>query len=285
MGREMKRVPMDFDWPLKKTWGGYINPFYSQCIKCPDCEGTGSSKEAMALQKKWYGHVPFHPEERGSKPFLPTDECVMAFAKCNVSHAPEYYGSGDKVVMAEATRLADLFNSQWHHHLNEDDVAALIKATRLMDFTHTWDNKNGWKPKDPPYVPTAKEVNEWSTRGGGHDSINCWVVVNAECDRLGYPHLCKKCNGHGDLWPSPEIKKQSEEWKMINPPTGDGYQLWETTTEGSPVSPVFTTIESLCEWCAENATTFGSATATADEWRGMLEADFVCHKQGNAIFI
>jgi hypothetical protein len=27
MGRELKRVPLDFDCPLNKVWKGYINPF------------------------------------------------------------------------------------------------------------------------------------------------------------------------------------------------------------------------------------------------------------------
>jgi hypothetical protein len=35
MGRELKRVPLDFDWPQDKIWDGYINPHYQ---KCPACE-------------------------------------------------------------------------------------------------------------------------------------------------------------------------------------------------------------------------------------------------------
>lgn len=32
------------------------------------------------------------------------------------------------------------------------------------------------------------------------------------------------------------------------PPVGDGYQLWETISVGSPVSPVFETLEQLSNW-------------------------------------
>ena len=71
----------------------------------------------------------------------------------------------------------------------------------------------------------------------------------------------------------------------ISPPTGEGYQLWETTTEGSPTSPVFETLDELCEWCAENATTFGQNRATKEQWKQMLDDSFVYHKQGNSIFI
>lgn len=73
--------------------------------------------------------------------------------------------------------------------------------------------------------------------------------------------------------------------EKVEPPEGEGYQLWETTSEGSPVSPVFESLERLCEWCEKNATTFGNLTATKGEWMKMLDDGFVCAKLGNAIFI
>jgi hypothetical protein len=80
-----------------------------------------------------------------------------------------------------------------------------------------------------------------------------------------------------------EPMKQIKE--LLAPPTGEGYQLWETTTEGSPVSPVFATLDGLCEWCETNATTFADYKATKEQWKEMLEADFVHARSGNAIFI
>jgi hypothetical protein len=74
-------------------------------------------------------------------------------------------------------------------------------------------------------------------------------------------------------------------WTFLEPPTGEGYQLWETTSEGSPQSPVFASLDELCEWCAENATTFADYTTTADEWKRMLEDDMVIHQEGNIIFM
>lgn len=68
-------------------------------------------------------------------------------------------------------------------------------------------------------------------------------------------------------------------------PKGEGYQLWETTSEGSPISPVFKTLDELCAWCVDNATTFSDYKATKEEWIKMLSEDFVYHKQGNCIFI
>jgi hypothetical protein len=71
----------------------------------------------------------------------------------------------------------------------------------------------------------------------------------------------------------------------FEPPVGEGYQLWEDTTEGSPSSPVFATLDELCGWCEENATTFGFFKASAERWKEVLSNDFVHHKKGNAVFI
>ena len=64
-------------------------------------------------------------------------------------------------------------------------------------------------------------------------------------------------------------------------------QLYETTSEGTPVSPVFKAgeIEELCGWAAENCTTFGRSKATKEQWLAMLSDGLVCHKEGNLLFI
>jgi hypothetical protein len=64
-------------------------------------------------------------------------------------------------------------------------------------------------------------------------------------------------------------------------------QLYESTSEGTPLSPVFPAdqLDKLCEWAEKNATTFASFRASKEEWFKMLSNDFVFHKSGNAIFI
>lgn len=267
MGREVKRVPLDFKWPMKTIWGGYLNPFYKQCIDCPECNGSGSSPEATHLKNQWYGNASFNPEERGSKPFLPTHEKIRWLAERNVKQSPGYYGDDAAAIDRESNRLANHFNSGWSNHLNSDDIDALIKKNRLRDFTHTWTKETGWKIKEPAYIPSPEEVNDWSLMGLGHDACNKWVCVNAECDRLGYPTTCKACDGEGTIWPNQEIKQQAEEYQNIEPPAGDGWQMWETTSEGSPMSPVFSTPEELATWLYENeASSFGSNTSSYEQW-------------------
>jgi len=251
MGRELKRVALDFQWPLDKPWSGFLNPHYAKSRNCAACAGSGESPEARRLKDQWYGNAPFRPEDRESTPFLPTHPAVRAFAERNVGRAPDYYGQGEAAIEREARRLADHFNRGWSHHLNADDVAALVADGRLMDLTHTRTPETGWQQKEPAYVPTPEEVNVWSISGGlGHDSINQWIVVEAERKRRGIDPACPQCGGNGTIWDSPEDQQAAEAWTRSEPPAGDGYQIWETVSEGSPISPVFASAEELARYMA-----------------------------------
>lgn len=251
MGREIKRVALDFVWPLDKVWEGFINPHDDASIPCPHCE-HGYSEVAKKLKDQWYGYGGFKPEDRGSKPHNIFTPAVRAFAERNVANSPSFYGSGEYAIEVEALRLSTMWNQQWAHHLNQDDVNALVEAGRLMDFTHTWDEtQRKWIKKDPEYIPTAEEVNDWSMRGFGHDSINSWVVIEAECKRLGVPTYCEHCNGSGSLWTSEEARQRYENWEPTEPPSGEGWQVWETVSEGSPITPVFATREALIDYLVE----------------------------------
>ena len=109
----------------------------------------------------------------------------------------------------------------------------------------------------------------WSIGGLGHDSINNWVVIKAECKRLGVSDTCAHCGGEGEIWPSPEAKQAAEDWKPIQPPKGDGYQIWETVSEGSPISPVFSTPEDLARHMA--TTSWGADTGTSvEQWLAFI---------------
>lgn len=257
MGRELRRVPLDFEWPLNKVWQGFLNPLHT-AKKCSACDGAGVSPKGRHLRDQWYGYAPFKPQDRGSVPFTPSHKVVRALAERNVKEAPHLCGT----VQQEAERLCRHYNSHWSYHLNADDVAALIAAKRLYDFTHTWTKKDGWKPRVPAVIPTPQQVNDWSVGGMGHDSINQWVCVEAECKRLGVSGTCSICDGEGEIWPSDEAKKAYDDWQQTPPPKGAGYQIWETVSEGSPISPVFATPEELARhmagtrWGADDGTPY-----------------------------
>lgn len=252
MGREVKRVPLDFDAPLEEVWQGYLMPDELTLPQCPECGGQGDSPRARELMAYWYGKIPFRPGYNGSTPLTPQTPAVRAFAERNVSHAPGFYGNTEADIVREATRLADLWNGQWSHHLNADDVAALVEEGRLWSLTKTWTKADGWQPKDPPVMPTPKQVNEWSISGGfGHDAINAWIVIKARCTREGVPDTCSRCGGNGEVG-TEQQRAAHEAWTATEPPEGEGWQLWETVSEGSPISPVFDSPEGLAHWMTRN---------------------------------
>jgi hypothetical protein len=299
MGRKLYRVPLDFDWPINKIWKGYENPHYKERSDCSACDGSGYGPEAKRFADQWYGNAAFDPVEYGSDP-LPIDHPeIQARATRNVESAPKYYSaylavSEEAAILAEAHRLHSLWKNQWCHHLIQADVDALVDADRLWDFTRVPLNEeqkanchqNGWTKEPNGYRPTAKEVNDWSLGGFGHDASNRWICIKARCKRAGIESYCPVCDGSGEKWTSPEAEKAAEEWKPTEPPVGDGFQLWETTSEGSPQSPVFATLNELCEYAAENCSTFGTSNfVSAEKWEEMLDDNFVYHKEGNNIFL
>ncbi len=107
---------------------------------------------------------------------------------------------------------------------------------------------------------------------------------------------------HEDLKDKPERKEQYPFYAMWggNPPDVEYYQtkkylpeelthiqLYESTSEGTPKSPVFRAdqFEELCEYAAKNVSTFTDCMATKEQWMKMLGDGFVYHQEGNAIFM
>ncbi|WP_018619068.1 hypothetical protein [Spirosoma luteum] len=124
------------------------------------------------------------------------------------------------------------------------------------------------------------------------DAIADWINEHQQWENGTHPTLVVH----------PEYKEEYPFYAMWNggPPNVDYYrtrkftpeelthiQLYETTSEGTPKTPVFPAdqLEQLCEYAAEHCTTFGSFKATKQEWFDMLSRGFVSHTEGNAIFI
>jgi hypothetical protein len=273
MGREARRVPLDFDWPIKKTWQGYLMPESLRETPCPDCT-SGYAPYAQHLYDQWYGKAPFDPADTGSTPYTVATPEVRAFAERNVAQAPWYYGGGEAAIVREAQRLAGLYNGALSHHLTQEDVDALLAGGRLVNFTHRFVRGAGWQPIEPAPHPTAAEVNAWSLNPLAHDDINRHIVIQARCEREGVPSTCPTCNGHASVEKYPGQHAEAEAWQATDPPTGEGWQMWETTSEGSPISPVFETAEALADWLAANGTSvFRGRTASRDEWLRIITGE------------
>lgn len=207
MGRQVKRVPLDFEWPLKEIWVGYLNPY--RWIDCPFCRGSGYGPGFKKLHDEWY-------------------------ARDNTGHPGRY-------------------------ELTQDEVDALWEADCLFQFQEK---------------PTAAEVNSLERLS----SAAVYICLQQRAKRMGVPEEefeCSHCKGSGELYFSDEIRVAAENWSPQGPPQGDGYQMWETTSEGSPISPVFATPEELARWLADNgASSFGRFTATYEQWLKMINREW-----------
>jgi len=85
-------------------------------------------------------------------------------------------------------------------------------------------------------------------RVDGRDQWLCRDVracLKTRCARLGIVVHCDVCQGEGCVWSSPELRRLSDAWEPSEPPAGEGWQVWETVSEGSPITPVFATPEEL----------------------------------------
>jgi hypothetical protein len=335
MGRELKRVPLDFYHPLHTLWPGYVR---KQPAECHHCQGTGSSPHGQRLSNEWYGREQStidprilailggkssHPGEIGTfdpvayGSTLYTRETPglrdMIYNKFQHSIRCEIWrrqregvvSEGEDVseklteelaknitdddVDRELDRMIVIWNRSWSNHLIAEDVKALVDEGRLMDFTRrprtpeqaaALEAEGGyWMKESNGHMPTPQEVNLWSLNGMGHDSINSWICIKARAEREGLNHCCEHCGGHGHVFANEAEKFDYDNWKRIDPPTGDGFQLWTTTNEGAPISPVFDTLEKLCDWCSEYASVFGDDGASKDEWMKMLGEDGLVGKE------
>jgi hypothetical protein len=87
---------------------------------------------------------------------------------------------------------------------------------------------------------------------------------------------CCICEGEGNVHPKVSLPAYPVDalpsWFRVPELVKDfGWQMWETTSEGSPMSPIFKTPEELAAWLAETgASAFARMTATREEWLGMI---------------
>ena len=59
MGRELKRVALTFNWPLRKTWRGYLQRDLPYPKDCTVCNGHGLNEATREIEEQWYDHENF----------------------------------------------------------------------------------------------------------------------------------------------------------------------------------------------------------------------------------
>jgi len=137
----------------------------------------------------------------------------------------------------------------WRYNLTQEEINLLHEKGRIHNL-------------DEP--PEAEEYNKRSKRKkirpGGLDAIDVSIIVEHRTDGTT---KCERCGGSAQVWYSEDIKQKYNNWERKEPPKGEGWQVWETVSEGSPITPVFETPEKLVnylylelEWSQEAAENF-----------------------------
>lgn len=223
MSREVRRVPLDFDFPLDKTWTGYLVPEELQLPLCPDCRypyggGThGQSKEYHLIYLAFWEH-----------------------------NWPE----GQK-------HLA------WRHDLTQADIDYLADRELFYRTVHVEKSEmypNGWYYEY--FRPTLAEVQKANEKPSLFDPLDLGsgklhYLVERRCALQNFPTACGTCHGKGHV-ATRKQKRAHDAWKPTEPPTGEGWQLWQTVSEGGPISPVFGTPDELATWMASPAYSWGN---------------------------
>jgi hypothetical protein len=198
MGRELRRVALDFDWPINKVWSGFLNEHYR---KCPDCEsGTTRARQRLC--------------DLVSLIMLSGED-----AKRGKGH-PYFY------------------DAPLHH-----TAGTAPPSKDMLELTV------GLAGREPSRF--------------GHDACDNWSAEKKIISAAGLDAetwgICPTCKGEAT---DPACKEAYEAWEPTKPPPGDGYQIWETVSEGSPISPVFATPEDLArhmagtKWGADHGTSY-----------------------------
>lgn len=215
MGREIRRVPLDFDWPLDKIWEGFLTPDRLDGETCPDCNGSGQTHFGWWLQHFSYlmGMLAedVREQERGKPmhPWLREFPHPHGHFEYPVKDDPKS-GPGRFIIDRPSTDAVDFF-------------------AVLMDV--------------PPEKITGSLF--------GQDPH--YAVMRKLMEVTGVGVSCKACEGHGSTEKYPGQRAEAEAWEPSDPPKGDGWQLWETVSEGSPISPVFATADGLAAWMSDPA--------------------------------
>jgi hypothetical protein len=192
MSREIRRVPLDFDWPLQKPWEGFFNPHDKEC---PETGKTCFGGETAAAT------------------WLEAIARLIALVGEQAAAEPH----------ADALRARGRLYP--HPYLVEWPQAPRTRAGDLHPFGG----------EDLVQLVTGLADGERPNALFGSDSYS---IMKTLLKAAGLPETwgrCPVCDGEGD---DPASREAAEAWRPTEPPEGPGWQLWESTSLGSPISAV-----------------------------------------------
>lgn len=235
MGRELRRVPLDFSWPLNKIWQGFINPHFK---RCPEQDKTcwGGSTAAG----RWVDSICRMLELIGEQSAEAASGQSLAQLRRGGRLFPHPYL--EQWPMAPSAGIPEsVMDSIREEH---EEYRDRIRAFERWRAAHPGDSQN--VPLTAELLAFVEGLAGGKLRGmGGGDS---WAIQKRLREMAGVPESfgeCPVCGGEGI---DPVVKEAYEAWEKTDPPEGPGFQLWETISEGSPISPVFPTEEAFIRY-------------------------------------
>ncbi len=155
---------------------------------------------------------------------------------------------GDTAAMAWLSSVSRLLSMLGEEAMSEPHADALRARGRI--FPHPYLTEWGQAPRteDGELVPFGGEdlVQLVAGLSGGErqhrlaGGAYSYTITKTLLKAAGLPEtwgLCPVCGGEGD---DPASREAAAAWNRTEPPVGPGWQLWETVTTGSPISPVLT---------------------------------------------
>lgn len=212
MGREIRRVAVDFDWPLNTVWEGFLLPERLRGTPCTQCY-QGQTHFGWWLQNFSYVMGMLATDVREQQAGRPMHPWLTRFERA-------------------------------HGHFQYADDPQSELATFVID-------RPGEDALEFFAALIGKPVD--AVGGNGYDGNVPYAVYHALEKASAMDFTCKICDGEGSLEQYEGQKAEREAWyeedsEAHAPPIGEGWQMWETVSEGSPVSPVFASAEELAQW-------------------------------------
>lgn len=213
MSNEVRRVPLDFDWPLNKVWSGYVRPAELGGERCEECNGSGQTHFGWWLQAFSYAMgmlaEDVREQERG-KPMHPW-----------LSNFPHPHGHWEYPVAGDPQSGPGRFV------IDRPSADALDFFAALMN------------------------VDKEKITGSLFGRQPSYAVMTKLLEVTGADVSCKACGGEGSTEKYPGQRAEADAWVPTGPAEGEGWQLWETVSDGSPISPVFSTADALAGWMSD----------------------------------
>jgi hypothetical protein len=232
VGREIKRVAEGFDWPLGKRWKGFLPPDDGkvECVLCIlDDRSTGYSRLGMSL----YSLATRNPERPHARKHLmhPSDREHIPFVE----------------KMASVGFLQALGHFPARPLVSQDQEDLDRQDKTFLAALRKWHNDRDSCP--------GSDVYSWGgTLTNQREVVYDLMLVIA--DALGVTmddiFFCPACGSEGKVVADSDQHHIYNAWEEEEPPAGSWWQVWETVSEGSPVTPAFATDDELIDYLVKN---------------------------------